>query len=64
MRPRKAAPGGDRDAADTLTGNARIVSVRPQARIVQSLRAVGLRVELRRIGHHIVPIVSTGRSPT
>ncbi|HEY0941903.1 MAG TPA: hypothetical protein VGE08_17555 [Steroidobacter sp.] len=42
-----------------IDGNSQIVTaIRPKARIVESLRAVGLHVELKRIGRYVVPIVT------
>lgn len=41
-----------------IGGNAGIVSIPPRARIVESLRAVGLHVELRIVGRYVVPIVT------
>lgn len=45
---------------DIDEGCARIVSIRPRARIVEKLRAVGLSVELKRIGRYVVPVVTKG----
>jgi hypothetical protein len=50
-------PGGA-DGGKSIEGNATIVSIRPRARIVERLRAVGLRIELKVIGRYVVPIVA------
>lgn len=50
------------DAAHQQPGTGRnVIAIRPRARIVESLRAVGLNVELRLIGRHVVPIVTMER---
>lgn len=50
------------DAARRTVGTgdiwaAKIAAIRPSGRITKKLRAVGLGVELKRIGRYVVPIV-------
>jgi hypothetical protein len=47
-------------SGESIAGSA-AVTIRPPRRIVKKLRAVGLGVELKRIGRYVVPIVVTER---
>jgi hypothetical protein len=54
----------ERAGGGSVAGDAAAVTIRPPHRIVKMLRAVGLCVELKRIGWYVVPIVTTERPPT
>lgn len=51
-------------AGDIDGENAEIVSIRPRARTLEKLRAVGLSVELKHIGRYVMPIITTERPLT
>lgn len=57
----KAGDGPANEQSSATEHRADVTPIRPHRSITTALRAVGLRIELRRIGKLVVPMVSVDR---